>query len=103
MHEELNVTGFQENKFEYQPILTQDVVPFSLVGNGAKFFNPPKYEDIFYQQQYLEDPNASYQFFYPLNDVGHESDSLYDDCTTQSTNSDERYPFLDFFESKEKF
>lgn len=44
LHEKLNVAKCHKNKFEDRLIKEQDVVPFYLANNGAKIFNPPKYD-----------------------------------------------------------
>jgi hypothetical protein len=48
-------------------------------------------DDILYQQQYFQDPNAGNHDFSPLNDERKDNKPLYDDYTSQSENDEEGY------------
>ena len=74
---------------------------FKLVENHIEFFK--QNDDVLYQQQYFQNPNARNQFFSPLNDERKDNEPLYDDYTSQSKNDEEGYDVLDTFESEVKF
>jgi hypothetical protein len=57
-------------------------------------------DDILYQRQYFQDPNARNQVFSHLNDERQDNEPLYDDYTLQSENDEEAYDVLDTFESE---
>ena len=85
---------FMEERFK----IINKAQEFELMKNHIEFLE--QNDDILYQQQYFQDPNARNHDFSPLNDERQDNKPLYDDYTSQSKNDEESYDVLDTFESE---